>query len=247
MAALSAGNVQHLFGGDLHAGRQLVALNSRRQVLLARMPIQMLAVEPIEIGQISALRRTAQLRRRIQVQEARLLRANDGPLVQRREPAVLPVLDAQHGQSCRVTQHDEGRQVLTLGTRAHRYIHEPRAGRPAAICTRVECRDRLPVIVDVGVHRANQADVVGHLAQVGHQLAQLHAALAMLREFPRAAKQLGAGFGDIVVLDVAREGLQVPLSQLGLGVEQIDMAGAALHEHRDHRPCLRRHASAVAA
>ena len=47
-------------------------------------------------------------------------------------------------------------------------------------------------------------------------------------KLPGAAEELGAGFRRIVVLDVAGESLQVSLGELGLGVEQVDVARARL-------------------
>jgi hypothetical protein len=63
------------------------------------------------------------------------------------------------------------------------------------------------VVVDAAVHRANQTNVVSDVAQCGEQFAQLHATLAAVMKLPRAAEQLRAGAGGIVVLDVARVAL----------------------------------------
>ena len=77
------------------------------------------------------------------------------------------------------------------------------------------------------------------LGEVRQQLADLGAALAVLLKLPRAGQHLGAGVGGVVVFDLAGEFLAVELVELGLGIEEIDLARAALHEHRDHRLRLR--------
>ena len=75
---------------------------------------QMLAVERVEVGEQSLLGLPLQLRRRIEIQNPRLLRADDGPLIERRQPAVRPVVDSAHRQAAGIGQHDERGQVLRL-------------------------------------------------------------------------------------------------------------------------------------
>jgi predicted DNA-binding antitoxin AbrB/MazE fold protein len=52
-------------------------------------------------------------------------------------------------------------------------------------------------------------------------------------------QHLGARLGRVVIDDRAGERLPVVARHAGLGIEQVEMARAALHEHRDHRPRLR--------
>src|SRR4051812_455254 len=55
-------------------------------------------------------------------------------------------------------------------------------------------------------------------------------------ERPGAGEQLRTGLTRVIVLDLAPEALAVATGQLGLGVEQVDMAGAPLHKQCDHGP-----------
>jgi len=48
----------------------------------------------------------------------------------------------------------------------------------------VERIDRLHMVIDPGMHRPNQRDIVNDIGQVGQQLGKLHAALAMFLELP---------------------------------------------------------------
>ena len=223
----------------VHAGGQLVAGNAGGQVVLARAGGEVLLVELLEEVEVAALGCRRDVRRRVEIEDSRLLRPDDRPLIQRRQPAITPVIDAEDRQPRRIAEDDVGRQVLAFASQG---ISQPRAedGAAAGGPPRVEGVDRLPVVVDPRVHRADERDVVGHFRQPRHQLGQLHAALAALLELPRAGEQLGAGFRGIVILDVAGEALAAALGQLRLGIEQVEVAGPPLHEDRDHGPRLGR-------
>lgn len=94
--------------------------------------------------------------------------------------------------------------------------------------------DRLAVIVHARVHGTDERDVIDDVGEVRQQLADIHAALAVLLELPRAAHALAAGAGGIVVFHFAWEILAVVLGEFGLGIKQIHVARPALHEHGDH-------------
>ena len=87
-----------------------------------------------------------------------------------------------------------------------------------------------------GVHRADEGDVVHHAGEVRHHLRDPRAALAVPGELERAAHQ-GAGVLD--ELDFARDLVEVRLAvvlvERRLGVEQVHLAGAAVHEQMDDR------------
>ena len=91
------------------------------------------------------------------------------------------------------------------------------------------------MIVYPGARRADEGDVVNDLADVRNQFRQLDSRLAMRFEFPRAAEHLGAGLRGVVVFDLAGKFLAVELVEYRLGVEQVDVAGSALHPQRNHR------------
>ena len=233
-------DVERLLGGGLHPGGQLVAGDAGRQVVFAGALAQVLAVELLQVvaGTAPAARRR-DVRRRIEIQDPRLARADDRALIERRQPAVGPVVDAEHRQAARIGEHDVRRQVLRSRCPGHRSARSrARAGRR---WSGRRCRALIDwpwLLTPVCIERMSVMSSATS-PRCGSSSRQLHAALAVRRELPRAAEQLGAGLGGVVVLDVAGEILQVPLGQLRLGVEQIDVARPALHEQRDHRPRLR--------
>jgi hypothetical protein len=94
-------------------------------------------------------------------------------------------------------------------------------------------RSAWAVIVADGVHRANQRDVVGVLGDVGKEVRYVHAALAILLEFPgRGHETAGRALGDDIVAHAGHR-FALAFEQLGLGVEDIDLAGPAVAKNRD--------------
>ena len=94
--------------------------------------------------------------------------------------------------------------------------------------------------VEAGVHRAHQADVVDDARDVGQQLGDLRTALTVLLELPRAAHERLAGAIHKTELHVAAVLLAAALRELGLGIGQVHVRGATVHEHGNHGPRLRR-------
>ena len=89
------------------------------------------------------------------------------------------------------------------------------------------------MVVVLGVHRANHTDVVGHRSQVGQCLAQLDAALPVLAELEWAGQQ-HVGVIGLVDFDPVGVRLARPFRQLGLGIEQVHLAGTAILHKLDH-------------
>ena len=58
----------------------------------------------------------------------------------------------------------------------------------------------------------------------------------MLRKLPRTPKQSLRRTIEEAEDDFSTVSLSIESAQLGLGIEEIDLAGATLHEERDHRP-----------
>ena len=96
----------------------------------------------------------------------------------------------------------------------------------------------------LGVHGADEANVIGDGANVGQQIGKLHAAFAVtlprpgrrpaeersLRLQEGKANSFVEGFGQMFA---------IPLNQLRLGVKQIELAGSPRHENENARLCLR--------
>ena len=82
------------------------------------------------------------------------------------------------------------------------------------------------MIVHAGVHGADERDVIRDGTEMGQQLREFHATLAMAAELPDGCHDLATGLCSIVELQVAREALAIAFDQFGFGVKEIDLAGA---------------------
>src|SRR5262245_57982845 len=71
-------DVERFAGGGLHARSQLVTGDAGFQVELAGMAFQVIAVQSFEVGQVALLGRSFEIGRRIEVEDARLLRPDHG-------------------------------------------------------------------------------------------------------------------------------------------------------------------------
>src|ERR1041385_7149921 len=78
--------IERLLRGGLHSRGKFVTGNARFQVRLTRMTRQMIAIEPCEEGQVFFLQSAFQVRRWLEVENARFGRAHDRSLKQRRQP-----------------------------------------------------------------------------------------------------------------------------------------------------------------
>ncbi len=234
-----AGDVEGLLGGGLHVGGELVAGDAGLEVQLAGAGGEVLLVEGPEQVELPLLRGAGECGGRIEIEDARLGGADEGALVEGGQPAVGEVLLLEGGQAAGVGEHHVGGQVVRLAAEA---VGEPGAeGGPAGgDAPGVHGVEALGVVADAGGHGADEGDVVHDLGEVREQLADLHAALAMLLELPGGAKALGGGLGEVVVFDLAGELPPVVPGEHGLGVEEVHLGGAAHHEERDHglRPRL---------
>ena len=146
-----AGNIERLLRRRLHPRRQLVACDARLQIGFARMPREMLLIEPGEEGEVLLLQRALQMRRRFEVQNAGLGGADNRPLEQRRQPAIGPVAHAIDRMPARIGQHHIRGQALAFRAQP---VGQPRAqGRTARLrLARVHEPNRRLMAVDVRVH-----------------------------------------------------------------------------------------------
>src|SRR5262249_48773230 len=142
----------------------------------------------------------------------------------RRQPAVLPLRGPAAGVTIRIAEHDERGQVLVLGPKG---VADPSTQRwPAREdLARVDAAHGLRMIIVLAEHRTDHAPVVGHLAHVGKQLREVHAGLAMAAEAVAAGHQPILVAAGLKALDLAGMSLTVAALKLGLGIEEIDLAG----------------------
>ena len=228
-------DVERLLRGRLHGGGQLVAGDAGFELGFARMQLQVPLVELVEKRQVLLLERPFEAWRRIEIEDPRFLRPQHGSLIKGRHEAARPVERAVDRMSARIGQHHVRRQVLRFVSQG---VDEPASHRrPAGDAgdAAVEITDRHFVAVVPGVHRADDGDVIDDAGNFGEQLRDLGAALAALFELERTAEEFFAGPVDEAEDDVAAVIGAAVLRQLGLGIEQVDVRRAAVHEERDHR------------
>jgi hypothetical protein len=119
-----AAQIERVRSGGLHAGGQRETRDPRLQIQLAGMIRQMSLVQAAQVIQIAILGCALETRRGSQIKDARLPRAYNRSLIERRQPAIGPVLDAQYRQLPGIDQRQVRGQVLALRPQAE--------GQPAA-------------------------------------------------------------------------------------------------------------------
>ena len=104
-------------------------------------------------------------------------------MVEGGEPAIGPVMIGEQRGAVGMSESDIGGKILGFATEAEVEPATERwsTGSDAAPGEGVE---RLTVIIDAGLHGADDADVVDHFGQVGQQGGQFGARLAMFFELP---------------------------------------------------------------
>ena len=171
----------------------------------------------------------------VEVEDARFFGAQDGALVQARQPTVAPVVIAIDRFTAGILEHHVGGQLVVFTAEA---VGEPRAeAGPAdhARDARVDVTDGNLVAVVAGVHASDHAEIVSNLCGVGQEFAEIHPALAVFLELPRAAEKFAAGLVGKAVMDIAAIVHAVTALQFGLGIGEIHVAWAAVHEQGNHR------------
>ncbi len=83
--------------------------------------------------------------------------------------------------------------------------------------------------------RSQEANIIDALSQIGKQVGNPHAALAVLLEFPSAGKQWGIAFCELTGRPAYTFGkrLALPFFERWFVIEKIDVTGPADHEHKD--------------
>ena len=154
---------------------------------------QRLAVQRLQQVELGALNLRAE--RRVEVADfgagdRAIIGADARALVDRGEKRGAVVLRTAGSRWRR--ERDEAGQVLVLAAEA---VERPRAERRPDELERagVHLQERLRMRGQVGLHRAQQAELVGMLRDVREELGDPEPALSVLRELPLRAEQLGAG------------------------------------------------------
>src|SRR4030095_7610130 len=89
--------------------------------------------------------------------------------------------------------------------------------------------------VDVGMHRADQADFINDLREMRQKFRNLHSASTALLKLPWSAEKFLGGALHKAVGDFPRIIFATAPTQFGLGVEKVHMTRASVHEKRNHR------------
>ena len=158
-------------------------------------------------------------------------------LVGARQHAAAPEGGAATGAARAALQDDEAGEVGALAAEAvgHPGAHA-RAAEQAAAGVHEELRRG--VVEEVGLAGLDEAEVVGNRGRVREHIAHPCSALAVLLELLVMAEEVHAVAraheGEALAFDEAGgDGLAVEFVELGLVVEELQLAGAAGHEEVD--------------
>lgn len=181
----------------------------------------------------AALFRLGHSFRPLQIEDRLAGRSQRGPLVGGGHVAARPVLRAGNRPAGRVEHDHETGQVLV---HASQPVVHPRAqtGTAGEDPAGVHLQHGRAVDGRIGGHRVDEGDVVDAGGQVGKEIADPLAALAILLELP-----LRPDDATFVPLAAAaerfdRHGLAIEFVELGLVFEGIDLARPAVHEEENY-------------
>ncbi len=219
-------------GVHLHAIGQLERLDARFELGVVLAALLMALVELAQQIELAAL--LGQRQRRVldvldELLDLGVARVDVGALVGAGQEGGLPVLRLLNGVAAR-THGDEAGQVLVVAAQAvgHPRTHA-RPNLPGFAA--VHQQQRRLVIGHVGVHRANDADVVDAAGGVREQVAHLDTGLAVSLKLERRGEGgAGLAFGAEVG---ARQQFAGVFRQRRLGIERIDVRRAAVHKQVD--------------
>ena len=246
-----AGEIGQLRNARLHFKRHLVLGDARRDfgvVLFFRKE----AVETLDLLDDLSLRALADTVRIADVVHRVALRLELDSLEPAREHAAAPLTrgDGLLAILAGRSQDDEAGEVLRFGAEA---VLQPRPHARAALDDGAGVHEGVgSVVVDLlGLHRADHAELVGLLGDLGEEIAHFDARLAVLREIREGSSRLQFGaleLGELLSLgERLGKGFVVEGFQVGLPVEGFELGGASRHAEEDdalrfHREvrCLQR-------
>ena len=223
------GQIERFGGFPLHAKRQFERGDPGVELAvgLAALLVELVqAAEGIELGSLMVERSglVGDIGNRI------LQISDEGTLVGTRQKAGSPKLGSL--KHSRRTDHDKAGEVLVFRAKS---VGEPRpqAGTGEGLLAGAHLERRPGVIDVVGMHRADDADVVDARGQARQQLADFDPGFAVAVEFPRRGKQI-ARFRPLKFRLFKRQRLAVIGRQSRFGIEQIDMRRSAGHIEKNH-------------
>ena len=216
----------------LHAVGQLEALDAGIELLVVLALLEVVfvqCVEQIELATLLLEIERAVLDELDELIHLRVFRVDVGALVDAGEEGGLPVLRAPRRHAFRA-HGDVAGQVFILGTEP---VSDPRthAGTMQTPVATVHEAERGLMIWHIGIHGADDAEVIGIGGGFGKDVAHLQAALTILLEGKRRLQSCsGRAFG----LQHTRQRLAIELRQQRLRVKGIHLRRSTIHEEVDH-------------
>ena len=231
------GEVDGFRRGFLHAIGEFVGARTGQQFGVFRTQGRAVLVERLQQVELLALLRIGDEFGMVEIDDRRIAGTEGSALVDGRQEAGAPVDRSAGWFAISVIKHDIGRQV---GIGRTQRIGDPGAERGTARLhvAGVEFQDGNVVRRADGFAVLDEAELVGVLGDVRHEVGEPGAALAILLPGAVRGEQLAdAALGGR--LDALQEGrgdfLSGEADQFGLVVKEIERARRAVHMQPDHR------------
>ena len=169
---------------------------------------------------------------RLEIQDWASLAAQNGALIGGGHVAARPILRSANRAARGIEHHHKAGQVFIDRSQT---VVDPRTEcwRSAEDLARVHHQHGRAVDRRIGRHRMQKGDVVDTFAQVGKQIADPLAALAILFEFPARFDDAATGAVPATSKGLDIDRLAIHADHVRLVVERIDMAWSAIHEQKN--------------
>ena len=218
--------VKDIHGLDLHAGCQLEIPDAGLKFGLAGPSVEVKLVDAGQVLQALFLHAWRLLFGWLEVVNGRAAHVELDALIERRQEAIGPKQPAPDRVPLRVAQDHVRGQVLVF--RAERVADPSAHGRaPRKDLAGQQHVQPLGVVVVLGVHRADEAELVNDFGLVRQGLRNVHPALPPLLKFEGRREQCVCVAG-LVNLYAVWMGLAGVFGEQGFGIEQIHLAGTAV-------------------
>ncbi len=229
-----AGEVHQVGGGRLHAVGHLEGGDARGDLGVAD-GAETLLVEPVDDVEGIALGGVVDALGIAEEEDGFGAGAEEGAAVGGGEEPGAPVGGSAGGTLAASGEDDVGGEIAGFATEP---VGGPGAeGRAAELLgTGVEEDLGGGVVEGVRVHRLHDAEFVGDGGDVGDELGEFGSGAAVAGELEAGSEEGGVRVdegGPVTLEEFGGGKLAVPLRELGLVVEQLEMAGCAGHEEED--------------
>ncbi len=232
------GEVEGIVGFHLHAICQLKRLHSRleKTIVLAALLIALVQfAEQVKLPALFGSGGVLVADVLDQLVDLRLARVDVGRLVGSGQERGPPVLISLRRQAIGA-QDDEAGKILILRAQP---VRDPgtEAGADLPNVAAIHHHQRRLVIRDVGMHGADDAQIVDALSDIRKDFADFDTVLAVFLELKRRGER---GSGAALGFQSDGNGLARELCERRLGIEGIDVGAAAVHEQVENSLRLRR-------